>query len=108
MNPTTLERMRAELDEWRARLDRLRLQTHLGKMEARDKLRELGLRMDPAWRRARRQLDAVGAGSAAEARALAASLRAGWDELRRTHRELTRESSGRRCTSGAVRSRRSE
>ncbi len=91
MSDTTLDRMRKELDEWRARLDHMRVQANLGRKEARDKLHELGERLDPAWRKAKDTLDGVVESGATEARTLGKSLLAGWDELRRTHRELSRE-----------------
>jgi hypothetical protein len=91
MTDTTLDRLRAELDQWRARLDHLRVQANLGGKEARDKLRELGQRLEPAFDTAKRRLDEIAASGAGEARTLGRSLLAGWDELRRTHRELSRE-----------------
>jgi hypothetical protein len=83
-----LEGMRAELDQWRARVDHLRVQANLGGKEARDKLRELEKQLAPAVRDARKRLDEVATGGTAEAKRLVQSLRAGWDELKRTHREL--------------------
>jgi len=89
----TLERLKAELDVWRGRLDHLRVQADLGRMEARDKLRELEQRMDPVLREADQLLGDVLSRATGEARTLGRSLLAGWDELRRTHRDLTREAS---------------
>jgi hypothetical protein len=86
-----LDVLRAELDQSRARLDHLRVQVNLGHKEARDKLRELDERLSPAFREAKRRLDEVVASGTTEARTLGKSLLAGWDELRRTHRELSRE-----------------
>jgi len=91
MSDETLERLRTELREWRARLDHLRVQANLGHKEARDKLHELEKHMEPAWRKSKRKLDEIVASGASEARTLGKSLLAGWDELRRTHRELSRE-----------------
>lgn len=91
MSDKTLERLRTELRDWRARVDHLRVQANLGRKEARDKLQELEERLEPAWRKSKRTLDEIVASGASEARTLARSLLAGWDELRRTHRELSRE-----------------
>jgi hypothetical protein len=91
MTDTTLDRLRSELDDWRARLDRARVQANLGGKEARDVLRELEERLKPAFGKAKEDLDAIVSGGAGEARALATSLRSGWEEVRRKHRELTRE-----------------
>lgn len=88
---TTLERMQAELDGLRSRLDHLRVQANLGGMEARAELRELEKKLDAAFTKTKRRLDDVVASGAAEARTFGRSLLAGWDELRRTHRELSRE-----------------
>jgi len=100
MTDKTLERLQAELDEWRARLDHLRVQANLGGKEARDKLRELDRRLEPAWNKARRLLDEIVANGASEARTLGRSLLAGWTELRRTHRELSREAERDRAKPG--------
>ena len=85
------ERLRSELDGWRARFDHLRVQVGLGKLEARDKLRELERQLRPALDDARGKLDALARGGATEVRVLAKSLRAGYEELLRTHAELSRE-----------------
>jgi hypothetical protein len=87
----TLERLKAELKEWRASFDHLRVQANLGRKDARDKLRELGDRLDPAWQRAKGTLDEVVKSGTTEARTLGKSLLAGWEEVRRTHRTLARE-----------------
>ncbi len=88
---TTLERLRAELDEWRARLDQLRVKANLGGKEARDKLREIEKRLEPEVDKAKRRLDEAVESGASEARTIATSLRAGWDELLRTYRALSDE-----------------
>ena len=88
---TTLERLKAELDELRAKLDHLRVQANLGRKEARDKLQELAARLDPAFRKAKKRLEDIVASGTTEARTVSKSLLAGWDELRRTYRDLERE-----------------
>jgi len=42
-----LDRLKTELDDWRARVDHLRVQANLGGKEARDKLRELVFVLEP-------------------------------------------------------------
>lgn len=91
MTDKTLDRLRAELDEWHARLDHLRVQASLGKMEARERLHELDAKLRPSIQKATRRLDELAGSGKDEVRTLAHSLRAGWEELWRTHRELTRE-----------------
>ena len=90
MTNKTLERLREELDDWRARLEHLRVQANLGEKEARDKLNALEERLTPAFQKAVRYLDEVIESGTDEARTLAVSLRAGWKEMRRTHREAVR------------------
>lgn len=91
MSDKNLERLRTELNEWRARLDQLRVQANLGRREAHDKLQEIGERLEPAWRKSKSALNEIVEGGTSEARTLGKSLLAGWDELRRTHRELSRD-----------------
>ena len=92
MARSRLEDLRAELDDWRSRFDHLRVQANLGKRELRDKLDELGRELDPPYQRARKTLESLAKEGADEARTLAASLRAGWEELYRTYRERREES----------------
>ena len=87
-----LDGLRAGLDTWRARLDELRLRAHLGGMELKDKLREAGETLEPAYRDAQDRLTRIAQGGAEEARTLAHSLKAGWEALQRTHRDLLQES----------------
>lgn len=88
MNENETTELRGELDRWRARLDELRLQANLGKMEARDRLDDLEQRLQPAYQTATRRLSEVVDDGKEEARVLAKSLQAGWKELLETHREL--------------------
>lgn len=90
VNDTT--ELRGELDRWRARFDQLRLQANLGKMELRDTLDELEQQLQPAYRKASGELSRVVGEGKEEARVLARSLQAGWQEVLETHRELRRRS----------------
>lgn len=92
----TLDRLRADLDEWRGKLDHLRVQANLGRKEARDRLHELDERLSPAVQKASKRLEEVVANGSDEVRTLGKSLLAGWDELRRTHRDLSREAEAER------------
>ena len=87
----TLARLRADLDEWRTRLDEARVQAKLGRMEARDKLQEFEKRLTPTLEKARKSLDEVVTSGTSEAKVIGKSLLAGWDELRHTHEDLSRE-----------------
>jgi len=100
MTNSTLDRMRAELDDWHARLQHLRVKANLGGKELRDKLSELGERLEPAQRKAEEQLAKIAKEGADEAKTLARSLKAGWEELRRKHRELAKEAEKQRAERG--------
>jgi len=56
--------LESQLDEWKARIDALEVQMHLGQMEARDEVRPLVEQLRNRWLDAREQFDR--AGSAAE------------------------------------------
>jgi hypothetical protein len=86
-----LDRLKAELEDWRARVEHLRVQANLGSKEARDKLRELGDKLEPAAEKARHAIETAAASGASEAKTLCQSLQAGWDEVRRSHRELSQQ-----------------
>jgi hypothetical protein len=93
MTDPDVEELSSELDRWRARYDELRVQANLGKMELRDKLGELEERFEPAYRTASQRLGKAIEEGKGEAKTLAESLKAGWEAVRTTHREL-REKSG--------------
>lgn len=97
MSEKELDDLSGELDGWRARLEHLRVQANLGKRELTDKLNELGERLAPAHRAAKERLAALARTGKSEARTLATSLQAGWEELRRTHRELSSENERERA-----------
>jgi hypothetical protein len=90
MSENRFDELRADFDAWRARLDHARVQANLGRKELADKVRDLDQRFDPAYRRAKERLAALAQSGADEARALAQSLQAGWEELKTTHRDLAR------------------
>lgn len=81
-----------ELRDWRARLDELRVQAHLGRLEFKDKFAEFGERLEPARAGAEERLDALARSGTTEVRNLASSLRSGWREVVRSHARLAEES----------------
>ncbi len=85
----TLDHLRAEFDELKAHLEHLRVKANLGRKEAREKLHDLEERLTPAYQKAKGQLEQILASGTSEARTLGKSLSAAWEELRRTHRELS-------------------
>ncbi len=92
----TLQYLRNELDNLRGSLDHLRVKANLGPKEARDMLQELEARLSPAFNKAKRSLDEIITNGSEEVGTLGKSLLAGWDELRRTHRDLSREADAER------------
>jgi hypothetical protein len=93
---TTLRRQLAEseLEDWKARIDHLEVQLHLGEMGARDQMEPLVEQLRNRWLEARTQLDRVGgaAGGAVSSVGEAAggavssvgdSVRGAVDDLRR-------------------------
>ncbi len=103
MTKKPLEKLQTELSQWRTRLDELRVQANLGKREARDELNELGERLEPTFRKAKKVVDDAVTSGAAEARTIGKSLLAGWEEVRRAHRELSDESKREQAQGGKKR-----
>lgn len=91
MSNETKIRLQQEYDTMRARVDKLRVQTNLGKMELRDKLEDIRETLDPVYRRAKTDLTELARSGATEASNFAKSLQAGWESLRDTHRELSKK-----------------
>ena len=88
----TMKKLQDELDGMRARLDQLRVKGSLGRMELRDKLAEFKRVLDPAYKKAKSTVGDLSRSGANESKAIAKSLVAGWDELCKTHKELSEES----------------
>jgi len=91
MTNPILDDLRGELEDWRGHVQHMRVQANLGAKEARDKLRDLEDRLEPAYLSARDKLNEIIRDGADEARTVARSLKAGWEEVRKTHRELAKE-----------------
>ncbi|MEZ5976981.1 MAG: hypothetical protein R3F34_02020 [Planctomycetota bacterium] len=87
LNP--LEMLKRELDAVRARVDGLRVQANLGKKELRDAVEELRTKIEPGYEKAKKTLGEAAATGARESQAVAKSLMAGWDEVRRTYRSYS-------------------
>lgn len=88
----TMKKFQDELETMRARLDELRVKGNLGKMELRDKLVEFKGALEPAYQKAKSTLGDLSRSGAEESKTMAKSLVAGWDELRKTHKQLSEES----------------
>ena len=86
-----LRKLEDELDGMRSRLDELRVRGNLGKMELRDKLTEFKGSLDPAYQKAKSKVADLSQAGADESKTVLKSLIAGWDELRKTYKELSEE-----------------
>lgn len=91
MTNETKKKLQEEYDAMRGRIDAVRLQTNLGKMELRDKLEDIRETLDPVYRRAKNDLTELARGGATEVSNFAKSLQAGWEALVKTHRELSKK-----------------
>ena len=89
MNSEVLNRLRQEVDAWRARLDELRVQASLGRMELRDKKEELARNFEEARSSAARKLAELRKTGGQEIDAVARSIEVAWEGLRKTHGELS-------------------
>lgn len=79
------EKLDAELDAWRTRLEELRVKANLGKMELRDRERALLEEFQPAYDGAMKKLGELKDSAGDEAKAVRAGLEAGWKELRKSY-----------------------
>ncbi len=86
-----LERLKNELGQWQTRLEELRLQAGLGKLELRDRRDEVLRSFDSSYRSARERLDGLRETAQGEAGIFRKSVEAGWQELRRTYERLREE-----------------
>jgi hypothetical protein len=96
MTAEPLKDLKAELESLRARLEQLRVQANLGGKELRDRLKELEAVVEPAYAKAKKRLSESVRTGAAEAKILARSLLAGWEELVAKHRELSQQAERKR------------
>ena len=98
----TMKKLQDELDGMRVRLDELRVKGSLGKLELRDKLTEFKDALEPSYQKAKSTLSDLSRSGAEESKAIAKSLVAGWDELRRTHKQLSEEADRERAREHAA------
>ncbi|HPF13199.1 MAG: hypothetical protein H6830_10925 [Planctomycetes bacterium] len=83
--------IKEELAAMRAKMEELRVQGNLGKMELRDKLAEVKGTLDPAFQKAKGTIKDLASSGIDESVKLARSLEAGWAELWKTHQSLSAE-----------------
>jgi len=100
-NKKFLDQLKAELEDWRKRLDQLRMKTDMSTQEARDILKEFGTKLEPAVKEAQRRIDHAVTDGASEVQTLGKSLRAGWEEVRRKYGELSHEAERKKSGKGS-------
>lgn len=89
---TVLARLRSELSHWETRIGELRVQADLAGKELEARRKEVLDSFEREYRDARRKLEELSEGGredlSSELSAVRESVRAGWDELRRTYEDL--------------------
>jgi hypothetical protein len=91
MSNDILDRIRRELDDMRGKVDHLRVKASLGKMELRDAVADLKHTFEPTYEKARTAATEAAQSGARETQAIAKSLLAGWDEVRRTYKSFAKD-----------------
>lgn len=76
------DKLEKDLSTWRTKLDELRVQANLGKLELRDRHPELVEDFDAAYENAKEGLGKLGSSGVSTARTVVDGLEAGWEELR--------------------------
>ncbi len=74
---------KAQLDQWRGRIDDLEVQMHLGAMDASDKLTALMHQLRDKWADARRQIDESISTASGVTDTVRTGLENAFDDLRR-------------------------
>lgn len=74
--------LRAQIDQWEARIDALEVQMHLGSMEARDRVEPLVEQLRSSWLSAKQELSESGSATADAIKTLLQGLESGLREVR--------------------------
>lgn len=77
------ELMEGQLDEWKARIDQLEVQAHLGQMDAAGQLEPLLEQLRNRWLDARTQLDRLGGAAGDAVSSVSDGVRSAMDDLRK-------------------------
>ena len=78
-----------QLDQWRTKLDELKLKAHLLKLEYRDKPDEVVARLEDAYGSAKTKFGEMKDAGAAEAAGLGAGFTAAWSAFKDAYNEAT-------------------
>lgn len=81
--------LESQLDEWKARIDALEVQMHLGQMEAREELNPLLEQLRNRWLDARQQFDKAGSAAGEAVATLREGIRKAVADLRAALDEAT-------------------
>jgi hypothetical protein len=98
-----IKKVQEELAHMRTRMDELRVQGNLGKMEAREKLAEVKEAIDPAYQYAKNTIQDLASSGVDESIKLAKSMEAAWTELRQTYKQLSEEAKEEKAAANEAR-----
>ena len=83
------EAIQAQLDQWRTKLDELKLKAHLLKMEHRDKPDEVMQKLESSYDSAKAKFGEWKDAGAAEAAGIGAGFTAAWDAFKNAYNDAT-------------------
>jgi DNA repair exonuclease SbcCD ATPase subunit len=78
----TRQLVEARVDQWQGRIDDLKLQVHLGTVEATDRIAALTAELDKRWSRARQQLAIAGATTSEVTETIRSGLESAYKDVR--------------------------
>ena len=91
MSTEDTDKIQAQLDEWRTKLDELKVKGHLLKMELRDKQGEVVEDMESAYAQAKAKFLEMKAAGETEADKLGAGFSAAWDAFKKAYDDATED-----------------
>ena len=93
MSTEDQDKMQAQLDAWRTKLDELKVKGHLLKMEYRDKQDETVEGIESAYEAAKAKFNELTAAGGEEASKLGAGFTAAWASFKSAYKGATEEES---------------
>ena len=91
MSTEDTDKIQAQFDEWRTKLDELKVRGHLLKMELRDKQGEVVADMEDAYAAAKSKFLEMKAAGESEADKLEAGFTAAWDAFKKAYDNATED-----------------
>lgn len=93
MSTEDQDKMQAQMDAWRTKLDELKVKGHLLKMEYRDKQDETVAEIESAYEAAKAKFNELTAAGGEEAAKLGAGFSAAWASFKSAYEGATEEES---------------